>query len=147
MKALKLLIGLVILTLSHSALAEVEVKTAPLTWEQARLSDGGELFVELCAACHGKGGKADGPAAAVLKNTVPNLTLLAENNDGTFPQQQVKDAIIGKSRVVSHGTVDMPVWGAAFEDVRLDWKPARRKAFARQRIDSLVEYISTIQTK
>ena len=147
MKVLKLLIGPVILALSHSALAEVEVKTAPLAWKEARSPNGEELFVELCAACHGKGGQADGPVTAALKNTVPDLTLLAENNDGTFPQQQVKDAIIGKSRVVSHGTVDMPVWGAAFEDVRLDWKPARRKAFARQRIDSLVEYISTIQTK
>lgn len=149
MKVLNFLMGTVILTFSHCALAEkeVEVKKAPLTWKQARLSDGGELFVELCAACHGKEGKGDGPVAGILKNTVPDLTLLAAINEGTFPQKQVEDSIVGKSRVVSHGTVDMPIWGAAFEGVRPDRKLFRREALARQRIHNLVEYISTIQTE
>ncbi|MFQ3237486.1 MAG: mono/diheme cytochrome c family protein [Paraglaciecola sp.] len=149
MKVLNFILGTTIITLSHCALAQetgnVEIIKTPLTWKEARLTDGGELFVELCAACHGKGGKADGPVAAVLKTTVPDLTLLAAKNKGVFPEEQIEDSIIGKSKVISHGTIDMPVWGAAFEGVRPDWKPFRREAWARQRIHNLVEYISTIQ--
>jgi mono/diheme cytochrome c family protein len=149
MKVLNFLLGTTILTLSHCALAqentEVEVMKTPLTWKQARLTDGGELFVELCGACHGKGGKGDGPVAAVLKTPVPDLTLLAANNEGIFPEEQIEDSIVGKSKVTSHGTIDMPVWGSAFEGVRPDWKPFHREAWARQRIHNLVEYISTIQ--
>ena len=39
----------------------------------------------------------------------------------------------------------MPIWDAAFEGVRLDWKGFRQKAIARQRIHNLVEYIASIQ--
>ena len=147
MKTLDFLLLSVCLMFSCLASAEVEVKQAPLTWKQASITDGGELFAELCAACHGKEGKGDGPVAASLKNAVPNLTLLAANNEGTFPYKATEDSIVGKNRVASHGTVDMPVWGAAFEGVRPDWKQYRREALAKQRIHNLVEYISTIQVK
>jgi mono/diheme cytochrome c family protein len=155
MKALHFFTGAIALVLSHSVLAheqdktetELEVRTAPLGWKQARLTDGRELFIALCAACHGKEGKADGPVAPVLKKTVPDLTLLAITNNGIFPEQQVEDSIVGKSNVVSHGTIDMPVWGPAFEGVRPDWQLFRREALARQRIHNLVGYIETIQAE
>lgn len=124
---------------------EVEIKKVPLTWKQARYTDGEELFIALCAACHGKYGEADGPVAAVLKTKVPDLTILALANNGIFPVQQVEDSIVGKSKIISHGTIEMPIWGAAFEGVRPDWKGFRREAIARQRIHNLVEYIASIQ--
>ena len=149
MKLINFILSTTILTISHSALAEdksnVEVKKTPLTYKQARLSDGGELFVELCAACHGKQGKGDGPVAPVLKTTVPDLTILTTKNEGVFPEEQIEDSIVGRSKVMSHGTIEMPIWGAAFEGVRPDWKTFRREAWAKQRIHNLVEFISTIQ--
>ena len=75
------------------------------------------------------------------------MTVLASNNGGIFPQESVEDTITGKISTQSHGTVDMPIWGAAFEGVRPDWKPFRRGALAQQRIHNLTEYLSTIQVK
>lgn len=148
MKAFLILIGIIfVITVANTTFGQVEVKRAPLTWQQAALTDGGELYLELCAVCHGKGGMGDGPAASALNKAVPDLTGLAAKNDGEFPRQEVEDSIAGKSRAVSHGTIDMPIWGQAFEDVRPDWKPFRRKALARQRIYNLTEYLATIQAE
>jgi mono/diheme cytochrome c family protein len=148
MKALLILIGIVVaITVANTTFGQVEVKRAPLTWQQAALTDGEQLYLELCAVCHGEDGMGDGPAASVLKKAVPDLTGLATTNDGTFPRQKVEDSIAGKSRAVSHGTIDMPIWGQAFEDVRPDWKTFRRKALARQRIYNLTEYLATIQAE
>ncbi len=82
-----------------------------------------------------------------MKKTVPDLTSLAANNDGEFPFQEVEKEIAGESRVVSHGTIDMPIWGQAFKDVRPDMKHFRRDALARQRIFNLTEYLATIQAE
>jgi mono/diheme cytochrome c family protein len=148
MKAFLILIGIIVaITAANTTFGQVEVKQVPLTWQQAALTDGEELYLELCAVCHGKGGMGDGPAASALKNALPDLTGLAEKNDGKFPRQEVEDSITGKSRVVSHGTIDMPIWGQAFEGVRPDWKMFRREALARQRIYNLTEYLATIQAE
>ncbi|MEL7448261.1 MAG: c-type cytochrome [Pseudomonadota bacterium] len=121
------------------------VKEVPMTWQQASINDGEQLYGELCAACHGKTAEGDGPAAGALKKLVPDLTLLAARNSGEFPRKRIEDAITGENRVASHGSVDMPMWGSAFEGVRPDWKPARRKAFAKQRVFNLTEYLSSLQ--
>ena len=148
MKAFLILIGIIVaITAANTTFGQVEVKQVPLTWQQAALTDGEELYLELCAVCHGKGGMGDGPAASALKNALPDLTGLAAKNDGKFPRQEVEDSITGKSRVVSHGTIDMPIWGLAFEGVRPDWKMFRREALARQRIYNLTEYLATIQAE
>ena len=138
---------IVLVTLASPAIGQVEIKEAPLSWQQAALTDGEELFQELCATCHGVSGKGDGPAARALAKPVSNLTALASNNDGVFPMKQVEDSITGKSQIVAHGTIDMPVWGQRFEELRPDWKLNRRKALARQRIYNLALYIESIQAK
>jgi mono/diheme cytochrome c family protein len=148
MKSLAVFLGvLVIVFFAGATLGQVEIKKAPLTWHQASITDGGELFSELCAVCHGAGAKGDGPAAVALKNPVPDLTSLAAKNEGKFPREKVEQSIAGKSRVASHGTLEMPIWGQAFEDVRPDIKEFRRSALARQRIYNLTEYLSTIQAE
>ena len=140
--------GIVALMCFASATAgEVELKKAPLEWQQAATIDGGVLYRNLCASCHGLAGKGDGPAASALKKTVPDLTVLAVNNDGVYPHEQVEKAITGKSRVVAHGTIDMPVWGQQFVNVRPDWKQFRRNAFAHQRIYNLTLHIETLQSE
>lgn len=148
MKVLPVFLGTFLISIvAGTTFGQMEVKTAPLTWHQAALTDGGELFAELCAVCHGLGAKGDGPAASAMKNPVPDLTDLAVKNDGAFPREKVEDSIAGKSRVVSHGTLDMPVWGQAFEDVRPDMQEYRRKALSRQRIYNLTEYLASIQAE
>jgi mono/diheme cytochrome c family protein len=147
MRSLSGLTGIIMLVATSTALAEVKAREVPMRWQQAAISDGGELYGELCAVCHGKSGKGDGPAAGALKKSTPDLTVLACNNGGIFPQESVEDTITGKASTQSHGTVDMPIWGAAFEGVRPDWKPFRRGALAQQRIHNLTEYLSTIQVK
>ena len=148
MKALPVLFGtMVVIMVASTTFGEVEVKQAPLTWQQAALSDGEQLYLELCAVCHGKSGMGDGPAASALKKAVPDLTGLAAANDGEFPRNKVEQSIAGESRVTSHGTLDMPIWGQAFKDVRPDMKQFRRDALARQRIFNLTEYLATIQVE
>ena len=148
MKKLLVALGSALVMISFQVQAEeVELKQAPLRWKQAALSDGGELYRELCAACHGLSGTGDGPAAGALKKGVPDLTQLANANGGEFPFDWVKDAIAGEDRVVSHGTVDMPIWGQAFENIRPDWKQQRREKFAEQRIYNITEYLASIQVE
>lgn len=146
MKSIPILLGIIVITIvAGTTFAQVKIKREPLTWHQVALNDGEQLYLELCAACHGEGAMGDGPAAVALKKPVPDLTVLAAKNDGVFPREEVEDTITGKTRYVAHGTVDMPIWGAAFEGVRPDWKPFRRAALARQRIHNLTEYLATIQ--
>lgn len=101
----------------------------------------------ICAVCHGVGDKGDGPAASALNKPVADLTVLSTNNSGVYPHDYVKDAIAGKSRVVAHGTVDMPVWGEQFLALRPDWSSLRREAFTQERIDALTMHIESIQVE
>lgn len=148
MKTLRVLFGtIIVVVITGTTFAQVQIKEAPISWQQAALTDGEELYLELCAVCHGKGGLGDGPAAGALTNIVPDLTALAAGNDGVFPREKVQNSIAGKSRVVSHGTIDMPIWGQVFENVRPDYKPFRRKALAKQRVYNLTEYLAKIQAE
>ena len=63
----------------------------------------------------------------------------------SFPSSKYRKPSAGNNRVIEHGTIDMPIWGRAFEGVRSDWGRSRRKAFANQQIYNLAEYLSTIQ--
>lgn len=143
MKTLVMVLALAVL--ATFALAETEIKKAPISWEQAALSDGEALYVELCAVCHGVSGKGDGPAAPALSVELSDLTKLAAANGGEFPAMEVEKAITGSKAVTAHGTAEMPVWGRVFEDVRPDHKPAARWTFARARIYNLTEYIKSLQ--
>jgi len=63
MKKLPVIFGIIVaIIFAGTTFAQVTVKEAPLTWQQAALTDGEELYVELCAVCHGNGAKGDGPA-------------------------------------------------------------------------------------
>ncbi len=149
MKKLPVLLGIVVaIIVAGTTFAEVKVKEAPLTWQQAALTDGEDLYRELCAVCHGKGGKGDGPAAPAMTKPTSDLTILAARNDGKFPREAVVESITGESRVISHGTIDMPIWGQVFEDAaRSDWKAFRREGQAKQRVYNLTEYLATIQVE
>ena len=52
-------------------------------------------YVDLCAPCHGKGGKGDGPMAAELAPQPADLTGLSARNGGDFPLTMVMNKIWG----------------------------------------------------
>ncbi|MDH5499709.1 MAG: c-type cytochrome [Gammaproteobacteria bacterium] len=153
MKALYVLLGaLIVLVVTGTTFAQGETgqdktKSAPSSWQATAVADGADLYRELCAACHGKGGRGDGPTAGELKKMVPDLTRLAARNNGLFPRDTVQDSIAGESPVLSHGTAEMPIWGQVFENERPDRKMFERKALAKQRLYNLTEYLATIQAK
>jgi mono/diheme cytochrome c family protein len=148
MKTLALLLGaLIIAIVAGTTFAQDEVKDVPKSWQATAVADGADLYMELCASCHGKGGRGDGPSAGELKKMVPDLTRLAAQNDGVFPRDEVEDSIAGASPVLSHGTAEMPIWGMVFENERPDRKMFERKALSSQRLYNLTEYLATLQAK
>jgi mono/diheme cytochrome c family protein len=100
---------------------------------------GRDTFEQTCAACHGRGGRGDGPVASALRSRPADLTTLAQRNDGAFPRGRVRDFVIGTDRqLAAHGTTEMPVWGPLFRAFESDLR-------VRERIDNLVSYLETIQ--
>lgn len=135
------------LVFAFDAASQVEVRKAPVTWDQVALEDGPQLYAELCSSCHGADADGQGPAAPALAVPAPDLTLLALHNGGVFPAEQVRDTIAGNRTIAAHGQLEMPNWGHAIADVRPDFKLARRQALAEARIDALTAYLDTVQVR
>jgi nucleotide-binding universal stress UspA family protein/mono/diheme cytochrome c family protein len=104
---------------------------------------GGEVFRTYCATCHGTSGRGDGPLAGSMRRKPADLTEIAKKNGGEYPSEIVFRTIDGQAPVRGHGGPDMPVWGDAFARSR-DGGDA---ATVKERIDSLVEFIRTLQIK
>ena len=104
-----------------------------------------------CAVCHGVGGRGDGPLKGELKNRVPDLTVLARNNNGVFPFDRVYQVIDGRQEVKTHGPRDMPVWGNSFRSQSSvyfeDYPRSDTESSARSRILALTEYLYRLQGK
>ena len=49
--------------------------------------------------------------------------------------------------MAAHGSSEMPIWGRALSEVRPDYKPAQREAFARWRISNIASYVETLQAE
>ena len=144
MKKLIQLLGMVLFIIfANTAVGEVVIKTAPLEWRTIANMDGDEVFNELCAACHGTGGKGEGPAVSALDKGVPDLTFLAASNGGTYPHKGVEIMIYGQSRTITHGTIDMPPWGEQFMYAGPGTFP--RQAFAREQVHALATHIESLQ--
>ncbi len=105
--------------------------------------NGPELYRVYCASCHGVTGQGDGPVASSLKVEVPDLTRLAHRHAGSFPADQVRRIIDGRSAVPPHGTRDMPVWGHAFRLAGTDGSQPQPQV--DRLIDLLVQYLRSIQ--
>jgi mono/diheme cytochrome c family protein len=113
---------------------------------RGKVVSGGEEYRKFCAQCHGLGGKGDGPVATELKTPPGDLTLLSKKNNGTFPYQQVYDAISGKSVTKSHGTREMPVYSLELALPRHPGGTVRRSEYqVDQEIKRITDYIKSIQ--
>lgn len=79
----------------------------------ADTATGEALFADHCAVCHGGGLRGDGPMAAILTVTPPDLTRITERYGGAFPRSGIARRIDGRDPILSHGG-DMPIFGAVF---------------------------------
>jgi mono/diheme cytochrome c family protein len=102
--------------------------------------DGAGLFVNHCAACHGRAGEGDGPVASALSGSVPNLRTLAMRNAGEFPAEAVAAYIDGRTPRVAHGDRLMPIWGDVFAVTQ-----GADEAAIAARVELLVQFIRELQ--
>jgi len=103
---------------------------------------GKDMYTHYCASCHGKDGKGDGPAARAMKSAPTDLTQLAVNNNGKFPDIKVGHAIDGSYDLAAHGSHEMPVWGEVFHEMDGNGMPT-----AKLRIANLTAYVHSLQGK
>jgi mono/diheme cytochrome c family protein len=123
-----------------SAQDKPTIKTVPPSNTSA--ASGADMFKAYCATCHGVNGKGTGPAASALKKTPADLTTLAKNNGGKFPELKVYNSIKGEVGFTAHGSKDMPVWGDVFRDMgRGD------TAQVNLRLRNLTKHIEAMQAK
>ena len=85
--------------------------SSPALTDEVIDSTGAENFDRFCSACHGAGGKGDGPVATALVGGAPDLTKIAARRDGQFPHDMIRNSIDGRFRIDAHGSASMPVWG------------------------------------
>jgi|SRR5579864_5263521 len=102
--------------------------------------EGSQIFRDHCAVCHGKDGRGRGPATIALKDTVPDLTVIARRNGGVFPATRVKAVIDGTQEGASaHGSREMPVLGPIFHNFEWD------QDLGEVRLQNITDYLRSIQ--
>lgn len=117
-----------------------QIKQEPI--RQTSAASGKQMFESYCAACHGKTGEGNGPAAEALKVPPANLTLLAKRNHGKFPSYLVTNTLRFGVEAPAHGTSEMPIWGPLFSSLH-----SGDKAMVMMRINNLTRYIESLQKK
>ena len=129
------LIGAAALALQALVAAQtpkVELRPAPVT----DASDGAAMYQAYCAACHGKTGRGDGPAASALRARPADLTQLSKIHRGGLSQKDFQDRLQGMNMPSAHGSSPMPVWGPVFRAIGND----------QLRVYNLKKYIDSLQT-
>jgi hypothetical protein len=112
-----------------------------------RVTIGQLEYRRYCSPCHGSEGKGDGPTSAALTKKPTDLTKLAKNNKGEFPEKLVEGFIDGSEMVAAHGSRTMPIWGFAFSRPSPSSSHAHRTQEVNEHINLLVDYIKSIQEK
>jgi mono/diheme cytochrome c family protein len=105
-------------------------------------SSGKQTYMRYCASCHGTNARGNGPAAVLLRTPPPDLSTLAKRHGGKFPYDYVFDVLRFGTRILSHGSSDMPIWGPIFGSLDNYNEPAVRK-----RIKDLSDYLASLQQK
>jgi mono/diheme cytochrome c family protein len=108
----------------------------------AYVPSGKQMFKDYCAACHGADAKGHGPVTDLLKTPAPDLTTLAKRHEGKFPYDYVSSILLFGPGVSSHGSADMPTWGALFQ-----YLDKYNQAAVQKRIKNLCDYLASLQEK
>jgi hypothetical protein len=109
-----------------------------------------------CMSCHGVGGRGDGALARFLTVKPTDLTSLARNNGGQYPNLKagqypflrVYQVVDGRADVPVHGERAMPVWGNRYlaeQPGGVSSYGGDHEKMVRGRILELVYYIQSIQ--
>ena len=128
-----------------AAVSKTRALAAPQQTKEAVVAGytGSDAFKSYCGSCHGTSARGDGPLANELRYRPADLTRIAKRNGGKFDGEQVFKIIDGRRPVKGHGGTDMPVWGDAFKQSSDTYSEAAVKA----RIQSLVDYLASVQVK
>jgi mono/diheme cytochrome c family protein len=106
------------------------------------VASGKQTYMHYCASCHGVDARGNGPAAFVLKTPPPDLTTLAKRRGGKFPYEYVSEVLRFGTRIVAHGSSNMPIWGPIFGSM-----DNYDEAAVRKRIKDLGDYLASLQEK
>lgn len=136
--------GAVAIAAALGACASGAAQPPPAAPPDAVLADLGEtVYVRYCAACHGAGGRGDGPAAGALRVAPADLTRISARRGGAFPEGELARFIDGRFAVQAHGTREMPIWGQRLGE-RIP-EAGVSEEVVRGQISVLVEYLRSIQ--
>ncbi|MGA9673144.1 MAG: c-type cytochrome [Terracidiphilus sp.] len=105
-------------------------------------TDGKQMFTSYCAQCHGVDGRGAGPIASELQKPPADLTRIAKNNGGRFPEARISAVL--EFGIASSGNrpSQMPAWGSEF--VRRSHLSPNDKEL---RILNLIRYLESIQAR
>ena len=117
------------------------IEKAPIAYTSP--NSGKEMYMSYCAVCHGEKGKGDGPVASALKTPPPDLTMLAQNNNGKYPSDHVVHVLLFGVEAPAHGIKDMPIWGPLFGSLH----GRSTDPMIRLRVANLTKYIQSLQSK
>ncbi|HTV83033.1 MAG TPA: cytochrome c [Acidobacteriaceae bacterium] len=123
------------------AQTNTQIKEVPIRPTSA--ASGKQMYNTYCATCHGIDGKGNGPAAVALKQQPTDLTALARDNGGKFPDDHIYTVLQFGVETPAHGTKDMPVWGPALRS--LNQGNSTAGMIEQQRISNLTHYLRTLQ--
>ncbi len=126
------------LSLSAANTSGTDPDQLPLSY----IPPGKQMYKDYCAACHGAGGKGQGPATSFLIRRPPDLTTLAKRHGGEFPEAYVTTILRFGLGLPAHGSSEMPVWGPIFQ-----YLDNYSEAAVRQRIKNLCDFLSSIQER
>ncbi|MFD1343947.1 c-type cytochrome [Litorisediminicola beolgyonensis] len=118
--------------------------------EASQVALGKTEYIAHCAACHGAGGKGDGPVAEVLAKKPLDLTRISARYSGQFPRDAVQQVIDGRNMINPHGDRGMPVWGNRYFQSAMSLAEGVPhdvdvQALAFGRVAALVTYLEAIQ--
>ncbi len=136
---MRILFSFSTLVLASLLSGQTQIKRVPIT--PTKITDGAEMYRTYCASCHGTDGKGSGPAAAALNGPMPDLTKLAQANEGPFPTESVL-LTLGRVRGAgAHGSEEMPIWGDVFRGSGF----GSEEVVVQLRLYNLTRYLEQIQ--
>jgi mono/diheme cytochrome c family protein len=101
-------------------------------------------FAEHCVVCHGVSARGDGPLAADLAVMPADLTLLARNNGGVYPIDDVMAQVYGYPGRYQIG--GMPEFGPVLDGPVEDWVTQSGEVIATPRaLIDLAVYLEGLQ--
>jgi mono/diheme cytochrome c family protein len=124
---------------------QIFVSNGPVaaTEQPDSLSEGGAIYMQSCAACHGAEGRGNGPVAPALVQSPADLTQLSLRNHGLFPRDEIVAIVSGERDVLEHGTREMPVWSQRFGPS--SGATGIAAVYARRRLELLIGFLESIQ--